>query len=946
MINKEELSQLVSLDAEEFMRRINEEPSRFSLEFAKHLDAQDPLKDELKDCFELGEVTAFAGHSLGPAFRPAKEEIAKTYNLQRDKLHAGHFPETKTDGGNWFDCDIDEEALLAMQKMLGFADLSEFVFTQKGLSDNLANLLDTFYKPLLKDWQRGQTKICHLATEFFSDQAIVHSIIARGIDNAAGFEVFDDKTKPEPGALILKLQPDKNGLFSEDKIIAEVKEHAHEIQILHLSDVIFGTGQRLDIPYILSQLQDEIVSYDIKVGLDFAHTVGNRTINLAALPLVTYAVGCGYKHCGGTAGSGFGFYVNKKADLQRYKPIQGWKAALSNQVFAHINGFNPQIMYQSGAWAFRTSNVSPVAIAPIQSFIKKMSAIGWDRLMVKSECLTRYLQASLNEHLGDKIQFITPGNPKQRGAMLVFRVNGVTDVQQIEELLKQKNELGQFEIDVRKPNNIRVTAHYGYTQFTDIQRFVCRLNQVIQFALTEQKNKEAITQEINKLTVVNYDSVSELLPKLLQEGKLTLDHSIYTPLDPTSDKSTSIGRYLVYDHPDKDNPFSIWVFAFAPRQKTSIHDHQYKGTVIVLEGPISEKYYQPTGENTAQLIRSADRHRLDYNRDNLDSNFVHQLKRRKGVGDGTSVTLHIYNMDAYRVTPEGTKSANRNLLRIYSNDKIAKKSSLPDYRQEYPTTLRDGPLMKPILASCSGMYSVSHPDEEEQYFVTFQLTFAESAPHGRLTIKTDKDHRTAIESQLELYGQSGGHQFEPWQEASWQNALLKAWIRYTSVTGYCAAITNDLVYELQEREDNSFGYELTLESQKIAKSMYPSGTMINEDGSEAHVVMVPESQPEWFVQPTEALQNCNGRGIGCLDILFAYIDFRIASGFMIALGLVALTVAFTSLNAATLGVAGVVVGGLGLASIASGIGFFRAGYECSDKEPEPELSLNSICPSA
>lgn len=487
MINQKHLSQLMRSDAEEFMRVISKEALRFSPEFVEYLDTLDPLKDELKDAFELGEVTAFAGHSLGPVFSSAKEKIDETFNLQRDKLHAGHFPETREEGGNWFDCDIDEESLMAMQKMLGFSDLCEFVFTQKGLSDNLATLLDTFYKPILKNWQSGQTKICHLGTEFFSDQAVVHSIIARSIDNASGFGIFDGKLEPQPDDLTLKLLPDEQGLFSEEEIISEVKQHAHELQVLHLSDVIFGTGQRLDISYILSQLHDEIVKYDIKVGLDLAHTVGNRTINLSALALVTYAVGCGYKHCGGTAGSGFGFYVSKKADLERYKPIQGWKAALSDRVFTHINGFNPQIMYKSGAWAFRTSNVSPVAIAPIQSFVKKMSSIGWDKLMVKSECLTRYLQASLVEHIGDKIQFITPNDPKRRGAMLVFRVTGITDMQQIEELLKQKHEFGQFEVDVRKPNNIRVTAHYGYTKFADIQRFVCRLEQVIGLALTEQK---------------------------------------------------------------------------------------------------------------------------------------------------------------------------------------------------------------------------------------------------------------------------------------------------------------------------------------------------------------------------------------------------------------------------------------------------------------------------
>lgn len=787
MINTEELGQLMITDAEAFMQRINEEPLRFSAQFAEYLDTQDPLKEELNNSFDLGLITPFAGHSLGPTFRAAKKKIDETYDLQREQLHAGHFPETKDEGGNWFDCDIDEESLRAMQKMLGFAELSEFVFSQKGLSDNLAILLDTFYKPILKDWQCGRTKICHLGTEFFSDQAVVHSILARGIDNAHGFGVFEGKVKPEPEDLTLKLQPDKNGLFSEDQIIATVKKHAHEIQVLHLSDVIFSTGQRLDIPYIVAQLHDEIVQYDIKVGLDLAHTVGNRTINLAALGLITYAVGCSYKHGGGTAGAGFGFYVNQNVDLTRYKPIQGWKAAQSGQVFAHINGFNPEIMYQSGARAFRISNVSPVAIAPIQSFVKKMSAIGWDKLMMKSECLTQYLYASLHERLGDKIQFITPCASNKRGAMLVFRVKNVADVQKIEEELKKENELGQFEIDVRKPNNIRVTAHYGYTKFADIQRFTCRLEKVIAHVLAEQmehikrKNRDMLAQEISQLEVINYDTVSALLPRLLQQGQITLDSSVYTPFDITSVNPTGVGRYLVYDHPDKDNPISIWAFAFAPRQKTSIHDHQYKGTVIVLDGPISEKYYEPTGESTAKLVRRVDRYSFHANSDNLDSNFVHQLKRRKGLGEGLSVTLHIYNMNAHKVTADGEIMTNRNLQQVYVKDKIVDKSCLPAYTQEH----------------CE-----------------------------------------------------------------------------------------------------------------------PSTTL---------------------------LHNPNANDTSYLDVLFTHIDVHLASGLMIALGVVALTLAFTVLNAASLGAAGILTGGLGLVSIASGLGFFSVGHGGASKEPEQEFSHSALC---
>lgn len=187
--------------------------------------------------------------------------------------------------------------------------------------------------------------------------------------------------------------------------------------------------------------------------------------------------------------------------------------------------------------------------------------------------------------------------------------------------------------------------------------------------LIQQKNSDAIYDAIKKLEEINYDTVSELIPLLLAKGGLELDHCAYTPADPTIIEARGIGRYLIYDHFDPTNPFSIWVFALAPRQKTSIHDHQYKGTVTVLEGPVSEKYYLPTTGNFARLIDRADRYRFHSTKDNLDDTFVHQLKRRKGLGDGTSITLHIYNMEAKVITPEGGIIDNRNLNKIYIKDK-------------------------------------------------------------------------------------------------------------------------------------------------------------------------------------------------------------------------------------------------------------------------------------
>ncbi|MCW8397896.1 aminotransferase class V-fold PLP-dependent enzyme [Legionella sp. PATHC038] len=524
---KELIEAMVS-NPDEFIRLISEKPGGFSLEYATYLDSIDPL-NSVHELFEFEGLRPFAGHSLGPVFKPAVKEIERINKLQATQLHEGHFPETHKHGGNWFDCDIDEEAINAMQEILGFSEPCEFLYTQEGLSSNLGRLVDTFYRPTLFDWQSGKTGICHLGKEFFSDQAVIESVLKRGIQTAKNFGVFrDPKQVPSPTSLTLKILPDEQGLYSEEAVIHFVKNHAAQIQILHLSDIVFSTGQRLDITHILTELKDTIEQYPIIVGLDLAHTIGNRTLNLRELP-VTYAVGCGYKHICGSAGSGFGIYVNKNTDLEKYPPIQGWKAAASEKVFDLIDGYDSRIMMQKGAWAFRCSNPSPVALAPVKTYIKTMSQVGWHKLNAKSECLTRYMQALIQQHLGDKIEWITPDDPKKRGAMLVFRVKEISDVKQIEALLKKASDLGTFEIDVRPPNNIRVTAHYGYTQFTDIHKMVSRLEQVVHLLLEQKKLETFTLTSIKQRRQSGFfeQQIEETAPSSFQHAQTS--NGVYTP---------------------------------------------------------------------------------------------------------------------------------------------------------------------------------------------------------------------------------------------------------------------------------------------------------------------------------------------------------------------------------------------------------------------------------
>lgn len=483
------------LNPDQFMEQLKHNDSNeydLSLKKAKELDQVDPLA-YVAELFEVNErLLPFAGHSLGPVFKPLRKAFDATFDLQKQQLHGGHFPlqasyvreklvhQSKLEAmvdetidellGNWFDCDRNITALAGVKQLLHFKKDEEFNFTANGLSENLKTLIDTFYHVDHEEWKNGQTKIAMLATEFFSDQAIVSSVIAHKLK---------DRNKVDEH--ILRIQPiNDNGIYSTESIIAQIRAEAKSIQMICLSDIVFNTGQRLELKKIFDGMKDLIETKGIRVILDLAHTVGNRDLDLSQLPVIA-AVGCAYKHLSCPPGSGFGIYVRYDADLEKHKVIQGWKAAHSDQVFAKINTYDQSIMKNKGAVAFRTSNPPPLAVLPVETYAAIMGKIGFEKLFNRSECLTRYLIALLQFHLKDTIEIITPLDPKQRGATIAIRLKKNIDVIWIEQELKNAG----FEVDTRPPNIIRITAHYGYTSFEQVNRLVNQLKHVLEHHIQE-----------------------------------------------------------------------------------------------------------------------------------------------------------------------------------------------------------------------------------------------------------------------------------------------------------------------------------------------------------------------------------------------------------------------------------------------------------------------------
>jgi kynureninase len=186
-------------------------------------------------------------------------------------------------------------------------------------------------------------------------------------------------------------------------------------------------------------------------------------------------------------------------------------------------------------------------------------------------------------------------------------------------------------------------------------------------------NADKIMEALAGLDIC-YGTVSKIIPQMLAAGTLTLDLASFVPEN--SATPNGFGRYLVFDNNDLSNPVSIWAFAFAPGQKTCIHDHLYSCTVTVLTGIISEKFYQlEPDEINAKPMRGVHRAQFDTTEDTLgDDNIVHQLKNRQveksypspltEAEHGLTVTLHIYEMPAFKVAaPES--QINKNVYRMF-----------------------------------------------------------------------------------------------------------------------------------------------------------------------------------------------------------------------------------------------------------------------------------------
>ena len=417
---------------------------RNTLEFAREMDAQDPLaafrnrfympqKDGI-DCIYL------CGNSLGLQPKSVREKIEQELIDWQNLGVEGHFH-----GKNpWFSY---HHFLSKETANLVGAKESEVV-VMNSLSVNLNLLMLSFYTPTTT-----RNKILVEAGAFPSDYYAVEQII-----KMKGFDPNECMVECKPKA-------GQHTLETAD-ILQQIEDLGDSLALVMFGGVNYYTGQYFDLKSITTAGHQ----VGANVGFDLAHATGNLPMQLHDWN-VDFATWCSYKYLNSGPGGTSGVFVHERhgnnPDLPR---LAGWWGHDEKTRFLMKKGFIPQ----EGAAGWQMSNAQIFPMAIHKASLEIFEEAGLNNLRQKSVLLTGFLEflidaANKEKELGFEI--ITPRNPIERGCQisLLTKANG-------KELFNQLTEKGVI-ADWREPNVIRVAPVPLYNSFEDVFTFVALLTQ-------------------------------------------------------------------------------------------------------------------------------------------------------------------------------------------------------------------------------------------------------------------------------------------------------------------------------------------------------------------------------------------------------------------------------------------------------------------------------------
>ena len=408
------------------------------IEFAKSLDANDPLKN-FRERFMIPSINGkeqiyFLGNSLGLQSKNVREEINKILDQWASFGVEGFF----MGEDRWL--DYHDQLTKPLSKIVGARPNEITVMNQ--LTVNLHLMMVSFYKP---DGQRN--KILCEAKAFPSDQYMFETHIrSHGLD---------------PDEVLIEVPP-RNGehLIRREDILSTIDEHRDELALVLFSGVNYYTGQVFDIKAITEAAH----AIGAIAGFDLAHAAGNISLQLHDWN-VDFACWCSYKYLNSGPGAMGGVYIHEKFHGDRnIRRFGGWWGYDKDTRFQMEKGFKP--IPTAEGWQLSTPSI--LLYASHKAALQIFEEAGWDNLRAKQKKMNNYLWFVLGElnRSSDKevIEFITPNNNGEiscQVSMLMLRRG--------KEIFEELGRQGVM-VDWREPNVIRIAPVPLYNTFEEVWR--------------------------------------------------------------------------------------------------------------------------------------------------------------------------------------------------------------------------------------------------------------------------------------------------------------------------------------------------------------------------------------------------------------------------------------------------------------------------------------------
>ena len=408
-----------------------------SLEFAKKMDANDPLNSFrekfLFPDFHKKEIIYFTGNSLGLQPKSTRKMIEEELDDWAKYGVEGHFMSRRP----WYSY---HEQLTELSAYVVGAKPIETVVTHS-LTTNIHLLMVSFYQPNGK-----RTKILCEKKAFPSDQyALMSQLEFHGYDKEHLIEIG-----PRDG---------EETIHHED-ILSAIDKHKDELALVFLGGVNYYTGQFFNL--------QEITKAGHKagaiVGFDLAHAAGNVNLSLHDWN-IDFATWCSYKYLNSSPGGVSGIFVHEKhAENSELKRFAGWWGHDKEQRFLMEDQFVPI----KGAEGWQLSNAPVLGMAAHLSSLQIFQEAGMERIGSKRDLITAYLEyliLKVSAENEDFLKIITPKSIFDRGSQLslVLKKDGKKKF----DLLTEQGIIA----DWREPNVIRIAPAPLYNSFEDCWHF-------------------------------------------------------------------------------------------------------------------------------------------------------------------------------------------------------------------------------------------------------------------------------------------------------------------------------------------------------------------------------------------------------------------------------------------------------------------------------------------